>query len=470
LLVPNKGDLVRQAAAMDDRDAARRLVDGATEHEIVTTGAGLDLSDTDLSGLNLRGMNLRRANLNRACLHRTVLADANLSEASLICPGMERTDLRGAKLDFAYVHALAAQVCNFNGASLTGLVDGTGSLFHGCAMQRTAFSGARLAGATFYQCDLTDTVWEGATLQGMTINECLLEGAQMVTVDAAQLTITKSSMNRLSLRASTGAGCILQRPTAADDIVLDDAKLPFLRLHGIRGARLTAYRLAAPGLDLANCVLPASRFDNADIAGARVLEAVLDGSSFRHAHIAESQFRRSSLLKADFASARAENMLGLESLFEAADFTGVSARAAVFRDCNLSSVKLSGAYLYRGMLTGDPPASMSLADAQADGINLVQAYVAADCSGASLRNAKCAYARLNQSSFRNADLSGANIYQASMVKTDFTGAQMFGVEAPFFADRCLGLEEALQDAGALSALESVRLLKSVTSGSKAGST
>jgi hypothetical protein len=38
----------------------------------------------------------------------------------------------GAKLDFAYMHAMAAQVCNFDDASLRNVIDATGSLFHGC--------------------------------------------------------------------------------------------------------------------------------------------------------------------------------------------------------------------------------------------------------------------------------------------------------------------------------------------------
>jgi hypothetical protein len=87
---------------------------------------------------------------------------------------------------------------------------------------------------------------------------------------------------------------------------------------------------------------------------------------------------------------------------------------------------------------------MSLANATLTGSNLVQAYIAADLSHASLHHAKCAYARLNQSILEGADLGGIHLYQASLVKTVFEGAKVAGLAPPFFADRCPGLLEAVR--------------------------
>jgi hypothetical protein len=107
------------------------------------------------------------------------------------------------------------------------------------------------------------------------------------------------------------------------------------------------------------------------------------------------------------------------------------------------------------MLTGDPPRAMSLRGADLCGANLVQSHIAADLSGSSLVGVHAAYARLNQSVLCQADLRGISLFDASLVKTDFTGARLSGLRPPFFADRCVGLLDALavaEDAAAIAFL------------------
>src|SRR5262249_7540301 len=120
---------LRKWSEHPDRALAGAMVKQRSLALIEKTGRGLDLSNADLNGLNLSGFYLRRALMNRVQLHSADLSEAILTEASIICPAMEKTVLRGANLEGAYMHAMAAQVCDFRNASLDALVDATGSLF-----------------------------------------------------------------------------------------------------------------------------------------------------------------------------------------------------------------------------------------------------------------------------------------------------------------------------------------------------
>jgi uncharacterized protein YjbI with pentapeptide repeats len=123
-----------------------------------------------------------------------------------------------------------------------------------------------------------------------------------------------------------------------------------------------------------------------------------------------------------------------------------TARCAHFRDCNLAEAKLHKAYLYRAMITGDPPKSMSMMGVDLSESTLVQSYIAGDLSRADLRSALMVYARLNQAVLVNADLTGATLFGASLVKSIFDNAKMDDVVGPVFSDRSSGLHDALSKA------------------------
>src|SRR5947209_2770464 len=89
---------IAAAPAGEERDEILLQLSAATSQLIEATGRGLDLNDQNLSGLDLSGTDLRSAPLSRANLHGTKLRHANLSEITMVCPGMERTDLAGASL------------------------------------------------------------------------------------------------------------------------------------------------------------------------------------------------------------------------------------------------------------------------------------------------------------------------------------------------------------------------------------
>ncbi|MET0065286.1 MAG: pentapeptide repeat-containing protein [Candidatus Thiodiazotropha sp.] len=437
---------LRRWAASSDRSAAQKEVSAYTEQLIARTGRGMVLREADLRGLDLSGFDLRKAVLNRAVLHGTNLSGADMSGAALVCPGMERTLLKGTIMRGVYMHAFAAQVCDFTGADMSDLTDATGSLFHGCFMSGVNLSGNSIAGTTFYQCIMDDVDFRRSNLQGSVINECHLGGADFTGAQLAQLSITKSNCRGVRFNEASGEGLCLQRLVDADNISLAQANLPGLRIRGGSYTRLAAQSLTAREADFASLSMSRANFSLADLEQARFLNLNIEGADFSGAKLDNATLYNCMADGSDFSAVTGENIAVRESSFQAAKLNRFTARCAHFRDCNLSRADLHGAYLYRAMITGDPPKAMSMNDADLSATTLVQSYIAGDLSGADLRGALLVYARLNQIILNGADLTGASLFGASLVKSLFDGARMDDVVGPVFSDRCSGLHQALEQA------------------------
>jgi uncharacterized protein YjbI with pentapeptide repeats len=364
---------------------------------------------------------------------------------------MEKTNLRDATLTGAYLHALAAQVCDFTRADMRSVLDATGSLFHGCRLVDALLDRGSLAGATFYQCDLRGSSWDNATLQGATFNECLLDGARFGAANLDQVTMTKCRLDGVSFAGTTGQGLTIQRPTAAGRVSFDGAVLPSLRLQNVKGADWLARGAHLRDIDIVDCHVANADFTKANVAGGRLVRSDLAGADFTDASLIGATISFSSLVGAHFDGAEAENALIVESALPGATLNGIRARGLVVRDTDLTDAQLRSAYLYRALLTGDPPRAMSLRGADLQEANLVQCHIAADLTEANLAGAHAAYARLNQSILCDADLRGISLFDASLVKTDFSGARLSVLRPPFFVDRCAGLKEALADDASASA-------------------
>jgi uncharacterized protein YjbI with pentapeptide repeats len=434
---------LRRVLDESNREIVLAEIDEWTSEQLQSNGRGIDLTDAALINADLSSLNLRGATLSRATLHGACLDRADLSGTSLICPAMEKTSLRGATLSRAYLHALAAQVCDFTGADLSSVLDATGSLLHGCRLVEAVLDRSSLAGATFYQCDLRGSSWRNAALQGATFNECLLDDACFDRANLDQVTMTKCRLDGTRFDGATGHGLTIQRPTAAGRVQLNSAELPSLRLLNVKGADWSARGAHLRDIDVVDCHLASTAFTEANMAGGRFLRSNLAEADFSDASLAGAMISSSSLVGARLDAAQAENATIIESALEGASLAGIRARGLVVRDTDLSEACLRAAYLYRAMLTGDPPRAMSLRGADLSGANLVQSHIAADLSGANLVGAHAAYARLNQSILCGTDLRGISLFDASLVKTDFSDACLSVLRPPFFADRCPGLTDAL---------------------------
>jgi uncharacterized protein YjbI with pentapeptide repeats len=434
---------LRRWATADDRAKATNEVHNHTEQLIADTGRGMVLREADLRGLDLSGFDLRLAVLNRAVLHGTNLSNANLSGATIVCAGMERTILKGANMRGVYMHAFAAQVCDFSGADMRDLTDATGSLFHGCFLTGVNFSGSAIAGTTFYQCIMDGTRFLRSNLQGSTINECNLCASDFTGAQLSQLSITKCNMRSVTLNEASGEGLALQRLIDTDNLSLSQANLPGLRIRNCILSRLKAKSLAAREADIAEVSMPYADFTTADLEHARLINVSLENASFSGAKLDGALLTNCMADQADFSTATGENIAVRESSFQQANMSRFTARCAHFRDCNMAHVNLRNAYLYRAMISGDPPASMSMMEADLSETTLVQSYIAGNLTGVNLRGALMVYARLNQAVLVDADLTGSTLFGASLVKTLFDGAKLDSVTGPVFSDRCSGLREAL---------------------------
>lgn len=439
--------LLVEASRHADRDGAITRSSELTARALDRSGRGLDLTQANLVDLDLSGFDLRYATLNRAALFGTKLVGADLTGASIVCAGLERTDLTDAVLRGAYVHALAAQASRFVRADLTGLVDATGALFHGCDLTDARLDDAELAGTTFYQCSLLGVRAHGADLHGAVFNECRMDTADLTRARLDDATITRSSLRGLVLDQACGEGLVVQRPTAGDGIRLVNARLPRLRLASVRARDLEAAGLHAPGIDVDGCQFPGADFRDAVLSQGRWNQVGLDGAQLGGAVLTDSFLRQVSAVGADASNATGEGLTATESTFSRAVLAGFTGRYATFRNCDFRSADLHGAYLYRSAFIGDPPASACMVDAVLDGANLTQAYLAADLTGASLRHAWATYARINQSILERADLRGTSLFRVSAVKTQFEGAAMGGQRGAILTDRCSGLIAALRSAG-----------------------
>ncbi len=460
-----RGDIVQslaELARLADRAEAQDRVCALTKASLAATGRGLDLADADLSGIDLSGFDLRHSILNRASLYGTKLVGADLSGTSMVCAGIERTDFSRALLRGAYVHAMAAQASKFVGADLTGVVDGTGALFHGCDMTEAVIEDAEIAGTTFYQCTLVRARLDGADLHGALFNECSLEAASLTRCRVDDTSITRSNITSLNLYGARGHGLAIRRPSASDGLRLSGAHLTSLSLSHLSARGVVAVDLHAPGLVVEASALPGADLTGADLTRSRLDDVTLSGADLTGAVLNDASWRRVHAVELDASKATGEGMTASECDFSSALLVGFAGRYATFRNSNFRAADLTGAYLYRASFLGDPVTSACMVDTLLDGANLTQAYLAGDFTRCRFRGGWAVYARLNQAIFRDAQLEGTSLFRASAVKTDFNGASLGGQRGGLFADRAAGLAEALRDSTDLGAQDLARFVAGLT--------
>ena len=436
-------DRIRRWALMTDRSAALRMVAELTWRRIAETGRGLALADSELSGLDLSGFDLRLSDLNRARLYSTDLSGCDLRGASLICPGLERTRFHAADLHGAYTHALAAQVCDFSSADLSHLTDCSGALLHGCDLTDSVLDGSMFSGSSFYQSTLDGASLAGANLQSCQFVESSAVAASLVGSTLDNAAFTRVDLSGANLSAASGTDVVLQRLYGADGLILDQAHLPHLKMAEVRAASISAAGLRARGASVHHCELAGADLTGADLTDSSWFRTSLPRARLRGVLADGSQWTGCLLDGADLTGFAAENWTVLDCSGNEVVLSGLQARCAHLRNCRFPGADLTHAYLYRAMITGDPPRTMNLRRARLTGAVLVQAYIAADLADADLSQVNAAYARFNQTCFAGTDLSGARMYEASCVKTEFTGARTDGLHGPLLADRCRGLAESL---------------------------
>jgi uncharacterized protein YjbI with pentapeptide repeats len=316
-------------------------------------------------------------------------------------------------------------------------------MFHGCDLSRANLSGSVMAGTTFYQCGLTEAHLEDTDLRGATFNESTMDRADLSGAQLDDAVMLRCSIRAATLRAVRGENVSISRPTQADGLVLADAHLPRLRLEKVRARDVHGRDLRATGATVHQSHFSESDFSGADLSRSHWTAVALNQVVLSGASVGDAFWSDVSAPELDAQRLRAEGWTATECRFTTANFAGFAGRYSTFRNCDMHQINLRGAYFYRATIVGDPPSSACLVEANLDGANLTQAYLAADFTGASLRAGWATYARLNQSTFTKADLAGTSLFHASAVKTVFTDTRVSGQRGLLFADRCPGLIDAL---------------------------
>lgn len=175
--------------------------------------------------------------------------------------------------------------------------------------------------------------------------------------------------------------------------------------------------LSLKGRNLADADFTAARMIGCDLSGARLDNAVLFGADLQEAVLVDASLRRADLRG---ACLRGADLSGAD-LFEADLREGALATAddtAGYRVIEFKSARttqaagaiLAGANLQRSRLSG------------------VMA-VAADFSGAVMKDCKLVRANLKQANFQNADLAGADLSGADLSGANLRDAVLVGVTA-----------------------------------------
>lgn len=191
--------------------------------------------------------------------------------------------------------------------------------------------------------------------------------------------------------------------------------------------------LSLKGRNLSDADFSAARMHDCDLTGAKLDNAVLFGADMQDALLVEASLRRADLRGACLKGA---DLTGAD-MFEADLREGTIAtadRAAGFRvveaqsrsDTQAQGAILAGANLQRSKLTGI-------------------IAVAADFSGAVMKDCKLVRANLKQASFQGTDLAGADLSGADLSGADLRDAILVGVTATMWRTDGADMSGALTD-------------------------
>ena len=235
--------------------------------------------------------------------------------------------------------------------------------------------------------------------------------------------LTRADLTRMDLSGADLRGALLE---GAD---LSGARLEQARLSQamLAHARLIGTGLA--GADLRECNLGAAQIARADLSGADLSAAILEGaqlsnSTLHGARIDGLRLTGAVIVAVDFSETHSEGMLLLREIdLRGCRFVGVRYAQAVFQDCELGEVDLTGATITKAAFVG-----IRAPKACFRGLTLAVGCFALGCR---LEGADFSGARLNEVSFREAPLRGADFSRAEIRGCDFSGCDLR--ESRFYA-------------------------------------
>ncbi|RST52524.1 DUF2169 domain-containing protein [Variovorax sp. DXTD-1] len=288
---------------------------------------GRDFARMSMIGADLSGMDLRNANFAGA-----VLTDANLSGALLDGCDFSRAVLSRANLTQASLRHATLASANMAGATLAGTVLSHAQLtdancqqvrFSGCNFEHAVFERTDLYEAEFRACDLRGSKWQQVNLFRMSFGDIAFDEA---TIE--QVLWVECTLRRVSFAGARLVRCAFASTDCSEAVSYARAELTTCSF--------------TQGTSLAQAVF----------SGAMIKQSSLRGVDLARADLSEVRLDACDFSECGLQSARFDRVIGGESLFVRADFTGASLRHANLIDANLSKAvlsfaDLSGANLFR---------------------------------------------------------------------------------------------------------------------------
>lgn len=215
--------------------------------------------------------------------------------------------------------------------------------------------------------------------------------------------------------AYLGETCLAGEDLAGRD--LSGANLRGADLREIDGSRV---QLSDADLVLAN--LTKAWMGGAHLAMAQLTNAVLVDAMFGAASFAWARLDGADLSRADLQEASLDWASAKAAIFRGADLTSVTGGGA-----DLKQVDFTGARLHQARLRQAELDQAVLCDVEAAGAELVEAsLVGADLSGVRLRRAALISADLTGAKLDGADLREADLTYAVLVDVDLDGVDLSG--------------------------------------------
>lgn len=197
--------------------------------------------------------------------------------------------------------------------------------------------------------------------------------------------------------------------------------------------------LSLKGRNLADADFTAARMVGCDLSDARLDNAVLFGADLQDATLIDTSMRRADLRGA---------------CLRGADLTGADLFEADLREGALATADDTAGYK---VMEFKSPRTTQAAGAILAGANLQRSRlsgvmaVAADFSGAVMKDCKLVRANLKQANFENADLAGADLSGADLSGANLSNAVLVGVTATLWRTDGADMTGALTDGKAAGA-------------------
>ena len=250
--------------------------------------------------------------------------------------------------------------------------------------------------------------------------------------------LTRADLTQMDLRGADLSGALLE---GAD---LSGARLDQAKLNRAMLAHARMIGTSLAGADLRECNLGGAQIARSDLSGADLSAAILEGaqlsnSSLRGARIDGLRLTGALIVAVDFSETHSEAMLLLREIdLRGCRFVGVRYAQAVFQDCDLGEVDMSGAAITKAAFVG-----IRAPNACFRGLTLSVGCFALGCR---LEGADFSGAQLNEVSFRDTPLRGANFSHAQLRGSDFSGCDLR--ESRFYGADARGARLVRADLGA----------------------